>query len=274
MNLRTWSRVLLAVAFSVSGLAETLGATGLVVELSPDGLWGSGVHTLAVSGPLQLVGAVLLATGRKTRWTLSILGGYLLLVSVFGNLPLIFHPQVGGSAIAGLLIDLAILGGILYVLYGLHSDRTPDSNRAKPALPVINPAPALPIRLLARPDSSDPQTPATHPLTRRTAALPRPFGSSHRINCVSINEQHLGRASGIAPGATGFHSPQPPGRTIFRRAEAAQRWSHEGLRRGGRPAGLRPAPGELAVHSCSRRLHPGPRMRSWAEVFRIPDPHR
>ncbi len=113
MNLRTWSRVLLAVAFSVSGLAETLGATGLVVELSPDGLWGSGVHTLAVSGPLQLVGAVLLATGRKTRWTLSILGGYLLLVSVFGNLPLIFHPQVGGTAITGLLINLAILGGYL-----------------------------------------------------------------------------------------------------------------------------------------------------------------
>ena len=205
MSLRTWSRVLLAVAFTVSGLAETLGATGLVVELSPDGLWGSGVHTLAVSGPLQLMGAVLLATGRKTRWTLSILGGYLLLVSVFGNLPLIFHRDVGGSAITGLLINLAILGGLLY---GFHSERTPGTDRAKPALPMINPAPALPIRLLARPDSSDPQTLATHPLTRRTVAPPRPFGSSHRINGVSINEQHLRRASGIDPGATGFHSPQ------------------------------------------------------------------
>jgi len=50
MNLRTWARILIAVSFSISGLVETLGATGLVVELSPDGRWNSGIHTLAVSG--------------------------------------------------------------------------------------------------------------------------------------------------------------------------------------------------------------------------------
>ena len=156
MNLRTWARVLIAVPFCVSGLVETLGATGLVVELSPDRSWGPGVHTLAVSGPLQLIGAVLLASGRKTRWALSILGCYVFLVIVLGNLPLIFNPDVGGSAITGLLSNLAILGGILY---WLHSERTPSVQRAKPALPMANPASASPVRLLVCRDSSNPQTP-------------------------------------------------------------------------------------------------------------------
>ena len=113
MNLRTWARALIAVSFSISGLVETLSATGLVVELSPDGLWGPGVHTLAISGPLQVAGAVLLASDRKTRWALSILGCYVFLASVFGNLPLILNPDVGKSAIAGLLGNLVLMGGIL-----------------------------------------------------------------------------------------------------------------------------------------------------------------
>ncbi len=125
MNVRTWARVLIAVLFSIAGLAETLSATGLVVELSPDGRWGPGVHTLAVSGPLQMVGAVLLLFGRKTRWTLSILGGYVCLVTVFGNLPLIFNPDVGGSAIVGLLSNVAVVGGILY---WLRSERMPSAH--------------------------------------------------------------------------------------------------------------------------------------------------
>lgn len=129
MNLRTWVRVLIAVSFSMSGLVETLSATGLVVELSPDGRWGPGVHTLAVSGPLQMVGAALLASGRKTRWALSILGCYVFLVSVFGNLPLIFNPDVGGSAIAGLLSNLAVMGGILY---WLHGERIPSATGQNP----------------------------------------------------------------------------------------------------------------------------------------------
>jgi uncharacterized membrane protein YphA (DoxX/SURF4 family) len=174
MNLRTWARVLIAVSFSISGLVETLSATGLAVELSPDGRWGSGVHTLAFSGPLQMVGAALLASGRKTRWTLSILGCYIFLVSVFGNLPLIFDPDVGGSAIAGLLINLAVIGGILY---WLQSERIPSAHSAKPALPMTNPALPLPVRLLFYPDSSAPQPPAPgqvtrHAVTRHAAALP------------------------------------------------------------------------------------------------------
>jgi hypothetical protein len=118
---------------------ETLGATGLVVELSPAHRWGPGVHTLAVSGPLLLVGAALLASGRQTRWVLSIFGCYIFLTSVLGDLPLIFNPDVGGSAIAELLINLAVMGGILY---WLHSDRKLSAHRAKPALPMTNPAPA------------------------------------------------------------------------------------------------------------------------------------
>ena len=157
MNLRTWARVLIAVSFCVSGLVGTLSATGLVVELSPDRSWGRGVHTLALSGPLQLVGAVLLASGRKTRWALSILGCYVFLVIVFGNLPLVFHPVAGGSAITGLLSNLAVLGGILY---WLHSERMPNARREKPALPMTNPAPASPVRLLVRQNSSGPQSPA------------------------------------------------------------------------------------------------------------------
>lgn len=137
MNLRTWARVLVAVSFCISGLVEMLSATGLVLELSPDGRWGRGVHTLAVSVPLQILGAALLAFGHKTRWVVSILGSYVFLASVLGNLPLIFNPDVGGSAIAGLLINLTVLGGALYCF---HSERIPNTHRAGTALPVTNPA--------------------------------------------------------------------------------------------------------------------------------------
>jgi Na+-transporting NADH:ubiquinone oxidoreductase subunit NqrB len=150
MNLRTWVRALIAVSFAVLGLAETLSATGLVVELSPDGRWGSGVHTLAVSGPLQMLGAALLASGRKTRWALSILGCYIFLVGVFGNLPLILNPDVGWNAIAGLLINVAVLGGILY---WFHNERIPSARRARPALPMTSPASAPPVERLVHRDS-------------------------------------------------------------------------------------------------------------------------
>ena len=167
--MRTMMRVLVSVAFSISGLVETLSATGLVVELSSDGRWGPGLHTLAVSGPLQMVGAALLAFGRQTRWVLSILGCYVFLAGVFGNLPLIFNPEVGGSAITGLLIDLAVLGG---VLYWLHSERVPSGHRARPALPVANPATVWTDTLHFCPDSSGPQTCAPGQVARHAAALP------------------------------------------------------------------------------------------------------
>jgi hypothetical protein len=144
MTLRTWARILIAVSFSISGLVETLGATGLVVELSPDGRWGSGIHTLAVSGPLQLVGAAVLASGRKTRWALIILGGYVFLAGVFGNLPLIFNSAVGGNALAGLVGNLALFGGVVYWFY---SGRMPDNQRGKPIAPSANPRPVWLARL-------------------------------------------------------------------------------------------------------------------------------
>jgi hypothetical protein len=150
MNLQTCVRGLLAISFLISGLVETLGATGLVVELSPAHRWGPGVHTLAVSGPLLMVGAAVLASGRKTRWVLSILGCYVLLTSVLGDLPLIFNPEVGGSAITELLINLVVLGGIVYWLY---CGRKPSAQRAKPALPMANSASTLPAGLLAYQDS-------------------------------------------------------------------------------------------------------------------------
>ena len=171
MNLRTWARVLIAGLCSISGLVETLSATGLVVQLSPDGRWGPGVHTLAISGPLQMVGAVLIASGRKTRWALGSLGCYVLLVSVFGNLPLVFNSDVGGIAVAGLLGNIAVMGGIFYCF---HSERRPNAhNGARPAPPATNPARALPASLLFCQDSSGPQTLAPAQLNGHTATLPR-----------------------------------------------------------------------------------------------------
>ena len=145
MNLRTWVRALIAISFAISGLIETLNFTGLVVELSPGGGWGPGFYTVAVSGPLQIVGAVLLASGRKTRWALSILGSYVLLAGVFGNLPLILAPGVRGSALAGLLANVAVLGGIVY---WLHGERKPRALRARPEASMLNPALALPVTVL------------------------------------------------------------------------------------------------------------------------------
>ncbi len=170
MNVRTWALVLIAVSVFVAGSVETLSATGLVVELSPDGRWGPGVHTLAVSGPLQMLGAALLASGRKRRWALSILGCYVFLTGVFGNLPLIFNPNVGGSATAGLLGNLAILGGILY---WLHSEGTPSAHRARPALAMTTSATAWPDMLQFCTNSSGPQTPASGQVTRHAVVLAR-----------------------------------------------------------------------------------------------------
>jgi hypothetical protein len=72
---------------------------------------------------------------------LSILGGYVFLVGVCGNLPLIFNPNAGGSAIAALLINLAVMAGIWY---WFRTERIPSVHGAKPALPMANLAPALP----------------------------------------------------------------------------------------------------------------------------------
>ena len=65
-----------------------------------------------------MAGAALLLSGRKTCWALGILICYVSLGSVFGNLPQIFDPHVGGSAIAGLLSNMAVIGGLLYWLHG------------------------------------------------------------------------------------------------------------------------------------------------------------
>ncbi len=169
MNLRTWARVLIAVSFSISGLVETLSATGLVVELSPDGRWGPGVHTLAVSGPLQMVGAALLASGHKTRRVVCILGCYVFLASVFGNLPLILIPNVGGSAIAGLLINLAVMGGILYWLHSRGAAERPMGKTCTPHDKFCN---SWPARLPVCQDPSGPQTTAPSQLTGHAAVLP------------------------------------------------------------------------------------------------------
>lgn len=170
MNLRTWARALIAVSFLISGLVETLSATGLVVELSPDGGWGPGVHTVAVSGPLQMVGAALIAFSRKARWVAGILGCYFFLASIFGNLPLVFDPQVGGSAIAGLLINLVVIG---VALSWLRSEPIPGDPRANSAPPATDSAIDWPTGLLVCHSPSGAHTPEPGQVTPHAAALRR-----------------------------------------------------------------------------------------------------
>lgn len=143
MQLRTCTRLVIAVFFVFSGFVETVGGTGLVLEFSPDGRWGSGSHSLGVGGPLQLVGAAVLVSGRRTCWALTILGCYILLVSVFGDLPLLFNPEVGGSALASLLANVAVTGGILY---WFQSERVPCGQRERFSVSKANQRPNLMFR--------------------------------------------------------------------------------------------------------------------------------
>lgn len=114
-NLRALGRVLIAIAFFLLGLAETLNATGLVIETSPVAHGGS--RTLVLGGPLQMAAAVLLASGRKTRWALGILLCYAFLASVFANLPQILNSDVAGNATVGLIVNIAAICGLLQWLY-------------------------------------------------------------------------------------------------------------------------------------------------------------
>ncbi len=149
MNLQTGVRVLIAISVFMSGVVETLGATGLVMEMSPAHRWGPGVHTLAVSGPLLMVGAALLAFGQKTRWVLSILGCYVFLVSVLGDLPLALSPA-GTSAIIELLINLTVLTGIAY---WLHCDWKLSDHWTRRARPTARSASTSPAGVLTYQDS-------------------------------------------------------------------------------------------------------------------------
>jgi uncharacterized membrane protein YphA (DoxX/SURF4 family) len=130
VDLRLWARFLIASSFLFSGLAETLSATGVVLELSPDAQFSLGFQTLALGGPLQMAGATLLASGRKTRWALGILIAYVVLGSVVVILPRMIHPDGSGSALAGMITNLAVIGGLLY---WLDSERLPSASRYPPA---------------------------------------------------------------------------------------------------------------------------------------------
>ncbi len=123
MGLRSWARILVAVSFFISGLAETLSATGFVLEVSPKANWDSDAHTLALGGVVQMTAAAMLVLGRKTHWALAALIAYLALGSVFGILPRFFTPDAAGSPITSLLSNMAVIGGLLH---WLHLERTPE----------------------------------------------------------------------------------------------------------------------------------------------------
>lgn len=123
MNLRTWARLLVALSFFLSGLAETLSATGFVVEVSRKATWDSDAHTLALGGVVQMTAAAMLVVGRKTHWALAVLIAYLALGSIFGILPRFFTPDAAGSPIASLLSNMAIIGGLLH---WFHLERAPE----------------------------------------------------------------------------------------------------------------------------------------------------
>lgn len=130
IDLRLWARFLIASSFLFSGLAETLSATGVVLELSPDAQLSLGFHTLAIGGPLQMAGAALLASGRKTRWALGILIAYVFLGSVFAILPRIIHPDASSSGLAAMITNMAVIGGLLY---WLDSEGPPSTTGYPPA---------------------------------------------------------------------------------------------------------------------------------------------
>lgn len=137
LNLRTVARSLIGASFFFAGLAETLSATGLVVELAPGMFWGMEPHTLPLGGPVQIAGAALLFSRRKTVWALGVLVAYLILGTIFSNLPLILRPEVGDAALAGLVSNMAVVGGMLYWLQAERSARghASDVHLAEPALP-------------------------------------------------------------------------------------------------------------------------------------------
>jgi hypothetical protein len=93
---------------------EALCSTGLIIELSPDARWGAGVRTLAVGGLLQMAAAITLATGRKTRWALSVLVCYVGLDIAISGLPLVLGRDAIASAIGTQFNSLALIGGLLY----------------------------------------------------------------------------------------------------------------------------------------------------------------
>lgn len=124
--MRIVARTLIAVSFFLTGLAETLSATGLVVELAPRLLWGMEPHTLPLGGPVQMAGAILLFSGRKTAWALAMLLSYLILGTIFSSIPGIFRPDIGDAALAGFVSNLAVVGGMLY---WLHSEKVPHDPR-------------------------------------------------------------------------------------------------------------------------------------------------
>ncbi|QOY87067.1 hypothetical protein [Paludibaculum fermentans] len=123
MSLRAWARILIAASFFISGLAETLSATGFVIEVSPKANWDSDAHTLALGGVVQMTAAAMLVLGRKTHWALAALIAYLTLGSIFCILPRFFTPDAAGSPIASLLSNMAVIGGLLH---WLHLERAPQ----------------------------------------------------------------------------------------------------------------------------------------------------
>ncbi|MGJ5820456.1 hypothetical protein [Paludibaculum fermentans] len=114
MTLRAFARILIAMSFFLSGLAETLSATGFVIEVSPRANWDTDIHTLALGGVVQMSAAAMIVFGHKTHWALAALIAYLALGSIFGILPRFFTPDAGGSPIASLLSNMAIIGGLLH----------------------------------------------------------------------------------------------------------------------------------------------------------------
>ena len=87
---------------------------GDMIELLPGAQASLGMQSLAVGGPLRIAGGAWLASGRKTRRVLALLVGYLVLVSLFGNLPGLIHPDPSGKALAGMITNMAVIGGLLH----------------------------------------------------------------------------------------------------------------------------------------------------------------
>jgi putative oxidoreductase len=104
-SLEIAGRVLLALLFLVSGLQKIGGYPGMVAYMSSFGLSGSLLPMVIAT---EVLGAIAIMVGWKTRITAVLLAGYTVLTAI------IFHRNFGDQTQAAMFLkNLSIAGGFL-----------------------------------------------------------------------------------------------------------------------------------------------------------------
>ena len=136
------ARILLAQLFIISGIGKIARFAGTASFMAGAGLPAANVLLLATIA-LEVGGGILLVLGWQARWVATALCGFTLVATV------IFHPfwnSDPASALSQLnnfMKNLAIMGGMLYVMaYGagpLSLDSSLDNKHAAGAAPGAKP---------------------------------------------------------------------------------------------------------------------------------------